>query len=111
MTISPDDVCKILESCAKLKLSELSFDNLHLKFLSNVSEENKPVPAIAPHTYPEQVHSEVGSVKSSSPVSNEDEYRSKEDRLQEMMILDPAQYEELLLSGDLKDDVERQRER
>lgn len=103
MTLNADAVCKILDSCAKLKLTELHFESLHVTFQSETVPAS---PTIEIPPSPEKTHSGPTEAIQEETVSAEDEFRSKEERIQELILREPALYEEMLMNGELEADAE-----
>lgn len=101
-TLNCDEICRIMEACAKNGVLTLQFKDLHLQF-------GKPT-----KTSTEKIQSPVTGLevvlKTPEPpkqVTLEDEeIAAKEERIAMATIENPLEAEELLMQGELVDDEE-----
>ena len=92
-----DGICRIIEVCGKSGVREFNLGKMKLLF-GNVVQ----APTLEPIFIPEAIERAVESQARES--LEKEEIRSKSDELEQMVIEDPARFEELLKSGDLGDE-------
>lgn len=111
-----EEVCRILDASAKAGVTELTFGSLHVKF--GRTAENVVGVSFPDHSYPFVHH----DPRVSAPVKNltEDQHKQqtkdsieadelllREDQLARALVEDPVRYEELLMQGELGDELDR----
>ena len=98
-TLSRNDLLKLIKACKENGVQELKFQGLHLTFGATeiVAQESPPLATeIVEDRANEQ---EALTVKSALA----DKISEKEDEVANLMITDPAEYERLILEGELSD--------
>lgn len=101
--LTASEICSIIKECARQNVAEMTFGELHVKFQPLGERIEVPGPSAnhlrvrVPAKTLEKIETEA--VK-------QGELAVKEDDLAQMLIDDPAQYEKLLLQGDLTDDAD-----
>jgi hypothetical protein len=98
MSLSPEEVCRILKVCGETNVLELKFGDLAVVF--GASAKNSPEPVISPSTVAEITA--VQRVQAEKSLLR-DEIAMKEQELAEMAIESPLKYEELLMQGELNE--------
>lgn len=88
-----ENLCAILKACTESGVSELKFEGLEVSFWG----PTQTLPQ-AFNLSPEVI---AAQEQVSQDVSVEQEVRSREDELAEMLVNDPEKFEDLLASGDL----------
>jgi hypothetical protein len=102
------DVCDIILSCAKNNVSTLKWGTLELKFKEDShapSKEINQTPAIEAHSQGPEKEPTI-----SPETLQKIEQDMKQVELDLMMINDPAQFEELLSTGEIEDEEDRRTE-
>lgn len=101
--LRPADVCRILEAGAKNGVRELNFAGLHVVFGQPVEpvplDPVPPASAPIPSDMTESQHQQLAKESLA-----QDEFATREDQLNHMLITDPLRYEEMLRHGDLTDE-------
>lgn len=99
--ISSEEVCKILDACAKKGVIELKFGPLEVRFQPKAQSHPKkaPGPIIPAHPEPENILQEQREAEKAELLR--EEIRTKEDEVDELVLTDPLKYEELIESGEL----------
>ncbi len=103
---SVDDVCRILESCGKFHVAELTLGALSVKFgptARETTDREGNLPAAAAELAALQENQAQRSLVS-------DEIRIREQQVAEMPLSDPLLYEEMLARGEIIDDTRRTEE-
>jgi hypothetical protein len=95
MALDYQNVCLIIESCAKngVYLFKLGDLEVHLGV-----KPSAPGPAIL-ESHPEKIIQE--QIKQEKEAIEDEEIRTKESQIEELLITDPFKAEELILQGDL----------
>jgi restriction endonuclease Mrr len=105
--LKTEDICAIIEKCGANGVSRLTLDSLEIIFHPTYTEEKK-ISRATTQEVPPVTEENPSQGPESDPISPELlkklEADIKDERLKEMMITDPAQYEELLLSGALENE-------
>ena len=103
---STEEICRILETGAKVGVQELTFNGLHVRF-GRPAENHAPGPAQdlkIPSSAPsETAVSEEQHEKQTQDALEADELQLKEDRLAQLFIENPLEAERLLMAGELED--------
>lgn len=107
ITLSTDEVCKILEVSAKAGVIELKFSTLHVKFGGSAEQvvSNYPFVPSPPTTIPVNILTDEQHKKQSKESLANEEMHVREERLAMALIENPELYEEMLKNGELSDDV------
>lgn len=93
MELNPQDICRILQACAKTKVKEFKLGDFSVSF------EEKP--GIKPVESPTLITGSAESVEQESIARDEVDIRERQ--MAEMLIEDPLMYEKLLEQGELED--------
>ncbi len=102
--LKTEEVCRILEACAKSGVSELMFRTLTVRFDRPVEQTVVKLP----DTAPAQVRADQEKMAKESLL--QDEIQVREDQIADLMITDPVTAEELIRSGELEEDDGRRPE-
>ena len=95
------DVVLVLKQCERLKnIKELRFGELHVIFDLNQAEKTAQAAIPTALIGPEQ---KAKAQEQAKAVFEEIALKTKEDRLEHMLIEDPLQYEKLIMSGELEE--------
>lgn len=100
--LTAQEICSIIKECARQGVAEMTYGELHVKF--QPLGEREEAPAHVPPSQRVRVPAKTLDKIESDSLRN-DELAVKEDDLAQMLIEDPAQYEKLVLQGDLADDA------
>lgn len=98
MNYTASELSKIIKACKEAKVKELRLGDLHVIF--EIIE-----PKIEA-TIPQPPSSQEAKIKAEELARNfleKQEFETKEERLARMALEDPAQFEDLMASGDLED--------
>lgn len=96
--LSGEEVCKIIETCAKNKVYSLKCGPLELSF-SPAKELSAPGPTI-PASNPEKIIQE--QQEEQKKAIEEEELDTREDQIADLLLTDPAKAEELMEQGELE---------
>ena len=97
--LSGDEICKIIEACAKRKVAELEFGALKLKFGPFTAQRTTPAPGPAiPAPVPENILQE--QTKAQEEALLVEEIKTREEQIAELIITNPLAAEELMQSED-----------
>lgn len=96
--LNREDICSIIEVCSQNKVSELKFGDLHLSFVFHVEQSARPQASF------EAVISEDELKNEEKNYLAERELEVKRDEIDQMLIEDPAKFEELLEQGEFDAD-------
>lgn len=106
--LSSISICRIIQSCRACGVSELKFGDLHVTF--GKPAETAPMAFFGPvdsgPTKPSDTEISAIQEKVSQEALVQDEAREKHERLAQMLIEDPAQFEQLLQSGRLDEEAD-----
>lgn len=96
------ELCSIIKTCGESRVAELKYGDFHVRFHQPVEEilnqaSRKP-------THPEAEISDEQRKQLEKHALLEDEFRLKQDRLDQMLIESPSEFEELQAMGDLEED-------
>lgn len=98
--LTSEEVCTIIRQCGESHVSVLKFGALEVAFHDQVKPPEYTPPLFS---HPE---AEISENPAANQIEQEaihaDELQVKLDRLAMMMVEDPAQYEKLLIDGDLE---------
>lgn len=100
------DVCDIIQKCADCGVGELKFGPLELKFHQISVPVTTSGQNPAPHIEEPSQGPENDAPTMSPELLKKIEEDIKQDQLAEMLITDPAQFEELIFSGEVVNDDE-----
>lgn len=101
--LQASDVCAIIKTCKESNVSKLQFGDLQVDFTFHVEQfEAHPITGEAPL---EQLIE-----KQEKDTLEKEAMQSKSERLALMAIEDPAEYERLIMAGELEDELESGRE-
>jgi hypothetical protein len=100
MELTAEQICHILKACGESGVSKLKFAGLEAEFYK-IAQSDILFPDAQP--LPEAEISQAQAAESEKEGLRWDEIRLKTERLAAMLVEDPAQYEKLLLDGDLTD--------
>ena len=89
------DVLSIINMCGASGVSELKYGDLFLSFKKEKGSSEIPL-----SSYPQN---QVDKIKFDAQLFAAEEIRTKEDELANKIVENPAEYEDLLLAGDLED--------
>lgn len=93
-------LCDLIKACSEAGVSELQFDNLRVTFNSKSSDTKRQEPQIQEYETP--VFPEIVEAKQAERQAiSAEELNLREDELAMKLITDPAEYERLLVSGEL----------
>lgn len=109
LLLNTDDVCSIIKACGEHKVAELKFGGLYLKFDNPTGVmvgKDFQISQSVPQSHPDTEISERQAKQIEQEVIAVAEIQTKEDRLAQMMLEDPAEYERLLQSGELEDNAQ-----
>lgn len=99
--LTSQEICAIIKECARQNVAEMTYGELHVKF-QPLGER------VEMHLEPSMKRVRVPA-KTLEKIETEaiktGELAVKDDDLAAMLIEDPAQYEKLVLQGDLTDDA------
>ncbi len=95
--LKTEDVCRILEACAKNGVTEIKLGTLVARFDRPVKAPEQALVAA-----PAQVSAEQAKIEEEAHLKNELSFR--EEQLAELRLTNPKLYEELVASGELTDD-------
>jgi hypothetical protein len=101
-TLKSSEVCSIVKACHDAGVRVLKFSGLELEFFTNA----KPTTLEANEYFPDKAQSEVKRAETLLEAKENLEQEAaaiKQMQLDQMLIEDPAQYEHLLLAGELED--------
>lgn len=104
------NVCEIIKACGSAGVSKLKFGDLELEF--HIREEKQEITQTIPmysvsHTYQDDNSQGPESDSVSPELLQKQEAELKQQEVSEMLITDPAAYEELLFSGALTNEDDR----
>ena len=103
-----EDICTIIKLCSESRVASLKWGDLCVEFGPAKTTpwafpmESAHTEAVSPAPSPEKADTQEQETLLS------DELRVKDDQLALMVIEDPAQYEELISSGELDEEDERE---
>lgn len=101
MNISAKDLIRVLKACKDAQVSELKIGEVEVKFGPGEAAKQQAVKRIETPAVTE------GELKESQNLANVgDNLRDAEERMALLQIGDPAQYEQLLLEGELEDSAQ-----
>lgn len=95
--LNSDEICKIIEACAKAGVSSLKCGPLELSFGKQTESHHSVQPAVTEIT--DDQHR-----KMTEDAITQDEIRLRKDQIEQMLIENPALAEKLVADGDLEDD-------
>lgn len=96
--LSTDDVCRIIEACAKSGVSECQFSTLTVRFDRPVAPPAEQQLVTAPvQISAEQIQAAMRSLEA-------EEIKHREDQIAELQLTDPAAAERLIVDGELEED-------
>jgi hypothetical protein len=90
---TPQEVCDIIKACAASGVARIEFGPLKVEFGLQQSALPTPIEPIDPRI---TARAEQEAVESA-------EFRMKQDQLSTMLLSDPAEYERLMMIGDLEE--------
>jgi hypothetical protein len=91
------DICNLIKTCSVSGVLELNYGELHIKFASkDIEAPSEPAIAGRKSDATKSTVIEQDSIE-------QDELKTKQDQLDLMLIEDPAEYERLLIAGELED--------
>ncbi len=101
--LKADEICSILKAGAEAKVKVLKYLDLEIHYQGQASE-NSPQP------YRFHVEHEAGKTQPAANTKAFEElaYDTKQEKLDQMLIEDPSQYEALMAAGEFEDAEERQ---
>lgn len=108
--LSSQEICHIIELCAKVGVRELRFHGLYVVFGTQFKNSDLTRPAAAHQSQSDTEISESQHEKQSQAALEADEISLREDRLAQMFIENPLQAEKLLMNGELELDDEESHE-
>lgn len=106
--LSFQETCSIIKLCGESRVAELKIGDFHVTFHKPVGEG--PETVVKPHaetaitTQPDAEISDEQRKQLEKHALLEDEIRLKEDRLDQMLIESPSEYEELQAQGDFENE-------
>lgn len=103
-SLSSQEVCDIIKVCAETQALELKFDGLHIRF-GTKAKDNPPLVEPDPLTKSnsDAEISEKQHAQLTKDSLEDDELRTREDQLAELLITDPLAAEEMLRNEELED--------
>ena len=101
-SFSPDEICRIIEVCAKAGVSSIESGNLKLSFLAQVPVQ-LPVRPEGGQTQPQPATNHEEQSQASLEI---DELHEKEERIAMMILEDPLEFERQLVAGDLEEMID-----
>lgn len=107
--LKSDEVCAILKACGENGVRVLKFADLYVQFgpkpaPARQSSEISPTDVRATENPPSpDTEMSETATKIDQTTLDQLELQAKQDRLERMMLEDPAEYERLMASGDLTD--------
>lgn len=93
--LSAQDVCSIIESCAKTKIRTFKFHNLEMDFSPAPDIESPKLHEVVPAPDHERINADT---------LKQDTQVSREERLEMLLIEDPVEYERQIREGVLLDE-------
>lgn len=110
LILSTNDVCQIIEASAKAGVTELKFGGLHVRFGKTVEQKElgaSPSPVQhAPQSYSVADLTEEQHQTQSRQSLEDEEIKTREERLARLLVEDPMAYEQMLRDGELTDAVD-----
>lgn len=100
------ETCSIIKLCGESRVAELKLGDFYVTFHTPVGEgpqKHVEIPATQP-THPDAEISEEQRKQLEKHALMEDEIRLKEDRLDQMLIESPSEFEALQAQGDLDEE-------
>lgn len=99
MNLTASDICEIIKTCKESSVSSLKLDTLEVVF-STPNSKNSPALSNSVHAEQEEkpLVNQVIFQDSTEPKAEE-----TWDRIEELQISNPAQYEEMIAQGGLPD--------
>lgn len=92
-----DEICRIIDMCGKSGVREFTFNKLTIMFGTNARYPDQE-PIFIPEALARATESQARESL------EKDEIKSRLNELDQMVIEDPVRFEELLKSGDLRDE-------
>lgn len=99
------DMTEIIKIASKHNVKEIRIGEIHVIFRGSVKKKQDNLFVQPPSLNPEM---KAKAELLQSQTLEKNEFETREAQLARMLLEDPLQYEELLSSGDLEDDVTRQ---
>jgi hypothetical protein len=93
--MTAQEIVEIIKACSENGVVEFTMGELNILF-----SKKDPILDLQPIYVPEEVQKVAD--KTSSDSAEEDQIRYKQEELELMLLEDPARYEELLKSGDIR---------
>ena len=97
-SLSGEEIVKIIDACAKRKVVKLKLGDLELDFQPRPTQSpamGPATPAPSPQVLAEQIQEQERSIL-------KDETDVKEEQLAELQLTNPAEYERLILAGQIE---------
>jgi hypothetical protein len=96
--LSSIEICDILKACTASRVSKLEYANLKVEF----SSEPQAMTAPSSKFIPIPAHADAIQEEEDKAFESA-EIQSKSEQLSTMLLTDPAEYERLIMEGDLKE--------
>ena len=96
--LKADEICSILKACVEAKVKVLKYLDLEVSFEGQAEETQSYYHPVMPGDL-------AGSVRPAAEKEafEEQAFYAKQDKLDQMMIVDPVEYERLVAAGELED--------
>lgn len=102
--LSAQDICTIVETCAKRRVAKLQFGALLVEF--NPEAGSRPSHQAPGPAKPEASEEVIREQKTAEEAAlTEEEIVTREEQIAELWLTDPLRAEEMLESGDLQPDT------
>lgn len=96
VVLSAADICAIIKECGQSGVREFSYDSLCISYGQNYAPNLEPV-HVAPQLQEAQIVQSQEAIELKAA-------ESQEDRMQQMLITDPAEYERMLHAEEVVDE-------
>lgn len=97
MELKIKDICALIKICGESKVKELKFGDLHVVFAPEALGQANQVLAQSTKVFSGQV------VSDEAEAFQQDEVKIKDLKLEMALIENPAEYEQMVLAGELED--------
>lgn len=102
--LTAEDICKIIEVSSKARVSKVYIGNLRLEFA--ILDDETPKKATRPtESLPDKAMSDEDHEKQNKEALVSAEIDLRESQAQDMLIEDPYQREQMILSGELDEEL------
>lgn len=98
--LQSQDICSIIDTCAKNKVTALKYGGLEISFLAETV-----IPKTVLSNPPDNDISEEQHVQNNTESFLKEEVMTREEQLALLLIEDPVRYEQMLEDGELEEDA------